>query len=131
MSILQPNASNCIVVPYAFDTAATGGDTNIPVGLFNLSPGQSIAYWIAREKWHPVNPVPITGPINIKVGTNAPAYDNIIQGVTNSVGNQLYREGWARYSNDGDDPMTVYAYIDSQSIEGFIVLEFMVHLSQI
>lgn len=128
MAVIPPNVSNCIVLSPGFDTAATGGDTNAPVGLFDLGPGQSIKYWTVREKRHPTNPVPITGQINVRVGTNAPNYDNIIQGVSNSVGNQLYQDGWGRFANDGDEPVTVYAFIESQSVEGFIVIDFMVHL---
>lgn len=132
MSIPQSTPSNCIKIACGFDAAAASGDTNTPIGLFPLAPGQSIASWIVREKRHPTNPIPLTGPVNVKAGTNYPDCDNIIQGVSNSVGQQLYREGPGRYANDGDlphdPPQTVYAYIDSQSIEGTIFIEFMVHL---
>lgn len=130
MPLLPPLKSNCIKVAQGFDAAANGGDTNIPFGLFDLLPGQSLDYWVVREKRHPTNPVALTGPVNIKAGTNAPDYNNIIQGVSNSVGNQLYQNGWARFANDGEDPVTVYVFIESQSIEGSIVVSFMVDLNQ-
>ncbi len=125
----EQNPSNCVKRSSGFDAAAGSGDTNTPMGMFDLVPGQSLDYWVVREKRHPKNPVPITGPVNVKVGTNYPDCDNIIQGVSNSVGNQLYQSGWARYSNDGDTPQTVYAFIESQSIEGSVVISFMVDLN--